>query len=296
MAALAVNPQDATYLNRTAYISISEYIAAPTAMDTTQLVVGGTADQQAQALAGVIDRASSAVDVFCRQVLAATYATQSQWCVVKTSGYISLVCTQKPVLELTSLSMGPDPSSIAAVTAPSNVSFGTGVISLQPSINGSNVFSEWTYVNGWPHTQLAVDATAGATSITVAGTPTAPTGGPLGIYPGTTLNIYSGPSAETIAVASTYTGGNVIPLVSPLVNSYSVPPSPDVISVSGLPPAVRQATISLTTAFIKNRGDAALILNDLNAPSQMQSMTKDADGSEDIALAKDLLAPFRRAV
>jgi len=308
MSPLAVNSVVETYLNRSSYVSISEYQDAPTAMDTSQLVINGTAKQQREALAGVLDRASSVVDTHCLQVLAATEQTQTQVCIPR-GGMISLVCWYKPVLALTSLELGATPSTIGPVepNGISDVWFGVGTINApswiasggrvstdQPSVGGGSLFARWSYVNGYPHTTLAADAAAGDTDIVVAGPVGAPSDGPHGFFPGSQLQIGDGASYETVVVADSYVSGTTIPLVSPLTRDYVLPTEPNTITVSGLPPAIRQATISVATALIKTRGNAAMVLSNLTSP-QFEPTLSNAGVDQDLALARGLLAPYRRA-
>jgi len=307
---LAINQTVETYLNRSSYASISEYQDAPTAMDTSQLVVNGTAKQQRQALAGVLDRASSIVDTYCRQVLAATEQTQTQACNVR-GGWVSLVCLTKPVLALMALELGNSPSGLSPIepSGLADVWFGVGVINVPawtasgggvsvnqpgPITAGGSLFARWTYVNGWPHTTLTEPALEGDTEIVVSGPPSDPSGTPKGVFPGSQLQIGDGASYETVVVADTYVDGPTLPLVSPLTRAYVLPVSPDTITVSGLPPAVRQATISIATALIKTRGNAAMVLTNLSSP-QFEPTLASAGIDQDLSLARGLLAPFRRA-
>ena len=63
------------------------------------------------------------------------------------------------------------------------------------------------------------------------------------------------------------------------------------ISVSALPPSVKQAAIYVTSALLKARGNASMVMQTLT-PSQIQTSNPSAAG--DLAAAWEILKPFRR--
>lgn len=297
-----INPIAGTYLNRTPYTSVSEYQAAPSALDTSNLWPGGSEHDQNSALAGIIDRASGFIDTWCYQVLAATVNTESEWVRVRSTpngtAYIPLLCANKPVLELTSLSYGLSPSVIEEAT-PIEVWFETGLINASVARTGLNggsgtLYAQWSYVNGWPHTQLATAAEAGDTTIQVDGPVGAPTASPYGIYAGSQLQMVSGPLSETIVVASV--SGTTLTLVSPLLNDYPLPESPDFVAVTGLPLAVRQAAISWTSVLIKARGNGGLVLESIAGNAKFDKFADDAASFDDWKRGEAALRPYRRVV
>lgn len=285
---------------RTPYLTVAEYQAAPTAMDTSNLIEGGSAGQQTAALADTIARASSRADMFCcgaEGSLSATLNTETGRPVTDRAGRWLVKPRYWPVLEVRSFAVGSDPSSVVSVPlSPQTcwveqheftVGGAYGLTTSQGPLQfgpvatpGSTGYAVWSYVNGWPNTALANAAAPAATSVTVAN--------PLGIYPGTTLTIYDAASTETVTVAAGYTpGATVVPLVAPLVYGHA-----STTSVSALPPAVKQAVIFLTTSLIKSRGDEALILDGTGEP---RSGTRPADAADiDEATAFELLTPFQQ--
>jgi hypothetical protein len=142
------------------------------------------------------------------------------------------------------------------------------------------MFVKYTYVNGYANTTIATAASASATSLVVKnGT---------GIIAGQTLNIFDGVNTEQVTVASTYTfGSNTLPLTSGLLYAHCVG-----VSVSALPAAVKQAAILMTSAFLKIRGDASLVLSVTTRPGE--SIPDSQMIGTDRAVAEDLLKPFRR--
>jgi hypothetical protein len=78
-------------------------------------------------------------------------------------------------------------------------------------------------------------------------------------------------------------------LVTPLLFSHA--PG---ISISALPPAVKEATILATTAMLKIRGDNSLTMTVGTFPSQSAISSIDTSSASDMSMAMALLAPYRR--
>lgn len=282
----------------TPYLTIDEYKDAPTAIDYTALVVGSLdpAAQDAE-LANVIARASSWIDTYCNQVLGATVETEQLRTRVRPDGTLSIHPRYWPVIALTALSYGSDPNNMTAVPdcslawledqqiiypasqLGSNMS-SQGPLSFGfPSTIGAQVYTRFTYVNGYANTTIAT-ATAGATSLTVADAD--------GITPGLAMKIYDGMKSENVTVASSYVfGSTTVPVNNALAYTHSAG-----VSISALPPSVKEAAILVTTAFLKARGDSAMIMSVSNAPGQAVEGSQKL--GQDLTMAQDLLKPLRR--
>ena len=292
----AINPT--THQFSTPYLTISEYKSAPTAIDIDNLVFNSTdPDVQDNELANVIARASSWIDTFCNQILGATNETETQRSRISSDGYIKWHPRYAPVIALTALEYGNPSTNMITVSDVSSAwiedqqilfpyasmsSLLTSQGPLQfgfPSSSGSQVYLKYTYVNGYANTTIAT-ATALATSLTVTNA--------VGITAGLQLKIYDGMYSENVTVASTYTfGSTTIPLTSALIYSHSAG-----VSISALPPAIKEAAILVTTSFLKVRGDNSLVMGVGTQPSQS------VEGSQklgtEIAMAQQLLMPYRR--
>jgi hypothetical protein len=248
-------------------------------------------------LANVIARASSWIDTFCNQILGATNETETQRSRISSDGYIKWHPRYAPVIALTALEYGNPSTNMITVSDVSSAwiedqqilfpyasmsSLLTSQGPLQfgfPSSSGSQVYLKYTYVNGYANTTIAT-ATALATSLTVTNA--------VGITAGLQLKIYDGMYSENVTVASTYTfGSTTIPLTSALIYSHSAG-----VSISALPPAIKEAAILVTTSFLKVRGDNSLVMGVGTQPSQS------VEGSQklgtEIAMAQQLLMPYRR--
>lgn len=296
-----------TYASREPYITVEEFLAAPTGTDTTQLVPGANAQTNRDALAGVIQRASSEADIYCRQVLAATVDTQvappQGWRVQLRNGLqqVLVPVDYTPVVAVTGVSLGWDTVSVAPLTSLTGIWPGqktivipvlgiTGVpAGASPGIyptwpgGGGRMWGTVTYINGFANATLSADVAAGATSITPSDV--------LGFYPGLSLTIYDSLFAhsETVQVASSYTPGSaLVPLASALTWAHNAG-----TAVSALPPGFRQAVISLTAALIKRRGGESIVLASISEEPSRKTIGE-SGMSADEAHAYQLLQPFRR--
>jgi hypothetical protein len=282
----------------TPYLTLDEFKNAPTALDYGNLVQGGSSAAQDAELTNAITRASSWIDQYCNQVLGATVDTEQQRTRIRPDGSVIFHPKYSPIVAVTQITMGTDPQAVTAVPDPSiawieesqvvfpyanaNLTWSSaGPISFGAYASGrAPMFVKYTYVNGYANTTIATSASASATSLVVKnGT---------GIVAGQTLNIFDGVNTEQVTVASSYTfGSNTLPLTSGLLYAHGVG-----VSVSALPAAVKQAAILMTSAFLKIRGDASLVLSVTTRPGE--SIPGSQMIGTDRAVAEDLLKPFRR--
>ena len=293
---MATAVQTNTQWSGLSYISISEYKNAPTAIDYSNLVVGGTQAQQDSELLSVIARASSWIDVHCNQTLVARPITETKRTRISPRGSIIIHPDQSPLLAVTALSYGISPSNLTAVADPSVLwleptefiysqtaitSSSQGSLSFGlPVSTRSQIFCSYTYVGGYVNT--GVTGTAGFSSCVVTDS--------TGIIAGVTLSIYDGASTESVTVASSYVYGSstTIPLQSPLLNTHAAGNA----TLSGLPAAIKQACILVTTDFLKVRGDNSLTMAATTRASSGPGFQTNI--SSDLQLAETLLQPFRR--
>jgi hypothetical protein len=106
--------------------------------------------------------------------------------------------------------------------------------------------------------------------------------------PESSLEIHDGFNSELVTIASNHTYGNrTVALASPSPYSHATG-----VSISALPPAVKEAAILVTTAMLKVRGDSSMTMA-ISSTAGQSVAGKDKMG-EDIALAKELLIPYRR--
>lgn len=290
----AISPYVTTYTTATPYITEAEFLAAPTALEVTDLIPNGTQAQQDRAITDSILRASSWADSLVRQVLAATVDIERGRYRIDRNGYVRVPLKFNPVLEVRAVSIGYRPSQMVALGDFSDVvvnrySVEVPVWAMTPPTlvappggfsTGSQVLVDTTYVNGWVNTLSSAAAAAAATTIPVVN--------PLGIYPGSSLVISDGPKTESVTVASTYTtGATSVPLTAGLANQHDAG-----VSVNNLPARVKEAVILLTTVVIQTRGNDAIILDALESPARM-SAAYGASG-ESVAIAMEMLETLTR--
>jgi hypothetical protein len=287
-----------SYEQRTPYLTPTEYNNAPTAMDVANLIAGGSAQANAIALQETINRASSWIDQYTCGAWGTLCATQNVenariW--GNRQGQFRVHPKYWPILSVDSFSYSAMNSGLGGTAASINPS---GNIWIEPqefivqptgtvtwNVNSSSgiatteYFCEWTYTNGWPNTTLAASVAVGATSIQ----PSVITG----IYPGTQLTIYDLPNDEPVTVAASYAPGNAtVPLTSALQYAHAT-----TATVTNLPPAIKQAAILATTAFIKQRGSGALEVADMGAITRQDTGFVQNSGS-DWSQAEMLLSKF----
>jgi hypothetical protein len=284
-------------LEENPYLTVAEFKNAPTSLDINNLVVGGNQAAQDAELANVIFRASSYMNEYLNQNLVANRYTETQRVRTNSQGFISLHPNNNPIISLESFEYGSTPNNLQTLPDPSQCWFepqqiiiplsqfattysSAGPLSFGASAPRQQMFTKYTYVSGYTNTAIAT-AVAAATSLTVASG--------LGIRAGSVLKIYDGALSETVTVASTYVyGSTTVPLTSALVSTHAAG-----VAIGNLPNAIKQATILLTTAFLRIRGDK----------SNTMSITTRAQGSEiqgatrygsDIQLALDMVNLYRR--
>jgi hypothetical protein len=282
----------------TAYLTIAEYKDAPTSIDFDNLVVGGNANAQNAELARVITRASSFLNEYLNQDLAAQEYTETQRTRLTGLGFIALHPFYNPIISLSSFQYGTDPNNLTTLQDCSTAWFEPQEIIIPlsqlattyssqgplafgfPPSTRVQVFTKYTYVAGYSNTTLAAQATAAATSLTV-------TSG-AGIQPGAVLRINDGANQESVTVASTYTyGSTTVPLTSALAYTHA-----SGVAIGNLPSVIKEATILLTTAFIKMRGDNSLTMNITTSPNF--NVPGSQRYGQEIALALEMTSKYRR--
>jgi hypothetical protein len=278
-------------------------------MDTSNLIAGGNAAAQLTSLTETIGRASSWIDQYlfgAWGTISATVETENArtWGTYRNT--LSVHTKYWPIIELRTFAYSPLPGGLVATSGASVSPAGNVTIYPQsfevsqsqtvpfngPGATGFGGFGSaglmrrveydvlYTYVAGWPNTALAASVAAGAASVQ----PTSV----VGIYPGSLMTIYDLPFDEPVTVASTYVpGAAVVPLTSPLQFSHTSG------TITNLPPAIKQAAILATTAFIKQRGSGALVAGSIGEITKTQSGFAQNAGS-DFQQAMTLLNAFRQ--
>jgi hypothetical protein len=289
---------ETTQLLSVPYLTLEEYKSAPTAIDLDNLVFDSQDPEVQDAeLRNVIARASSWIDTYCNQVIGATTETEQQRSRMSGDGSIRFHPRFSPIVALKEFNYGY-PTNMASLGDCSiawiedqeiiipNATMGTwtsqGPLSFG-SYNGgpgNQIFLNYTYVAGYANTVMSVSSAVAATQFTVDDA--------TGITAGQMLSIYDGMNTERVTVANTYVFGSaVVPVTRPMVYAHVVG-----ASVSALPPAIKQAAILITTAFLKVRGDSSMTMMVSTQPTMA---TPGSDKfADELRTAANILDTYRR--
>lgn len=281
----------------TPYITIAEYKQAPTAVDVDDLVGGGSSAVNDQELANCVARASSWIDAHCGQVLAATQDTESFRARVSRDGFLKVHPRYSPIIELQSLSFGSTPANMSSVDVTTawieNQSVVIPVSGVAAPFLGSLSFSgsfryntdafvTMSYTNGYANTVTTATSLVGATSLTVSDL--------TGFMAGAQFAIYDADKTELLKVSNSFTpttGSGTLTLQNATQYAHATAG----VSVSMLPPAIKQAAIYMTNVILKSRGTPAIAMNQL---SPVSYVGYNPGQVQDLNLAQELLKPFRR--
>jgi hypothetical protein len=259
------------------YLTCEEYRAAPTALNTNNLVPGSPQADQDNELAGIIARASRWIDNTARQPLYATQTVnQNEKARVDSDGFVVLKARQDRVKSVDTFAWGLNFLSLTTVTPPiptgqyfveenrtlfslsgSGVQF-VGSLGFLAVPRYGDVTVQWSYTAGWVTTRLATAASLGATSVQVELA--------TGIQPGLATRIVAGDAQANVQVASTYTAGSTtVALAAPLAAAQ-----PAGAWFGEVPDDIKEACILATTHYIKQRKGAGFTIGSKSSNTQAE--------------------------
>ena len=250
----------------TSYITAAEYKQNPTGVDVSNLVPGNPGATDAE-LANRVRAASGWADSICGQSLLATNDTVTDRARVNRDGVLKVILKKFPIQVLSSFSYGTSVTNQVALSDLSNINFdrqsmdvpiAEGLWSSQGPLQlntgwrpGAELFISYQAVSGFPVTSLAAQASAGATSVSVAdGT---------GFVPGVTQFILQdGAQTEVLTASGTnsYVSGPTSIATTAAVQFTHASVG---TRITGVPEDVRQAVVLLTSTLIQTRGAVAII-------------------------------------
>lgn len=307
------------------YVSVAEFRATPTWLDTEDLIESGTGPQQDAELYNVLLRASTWADAFCGQRLGAHTEVDQMRVRVDRNGMAYIHPANYPVRQVTGLAFGADFQNLTELTDLTQVwvedqqGIVVSMLPLKGLFAGSLQFGQIpsssmymyvqvAYVAGYVSTTLSATAAASSSTISVVdptGISAPPSSGVLGItMSGTTLRIWdplnpSGPTGgeEAVRVAAGYTYGSpTVNLVSPTLNLHTVGSGPGgQVQVSEMPATVHQAVVDMAVALMLRQDTAGdePFSGETYGPAAKRSKR----GGQSAGLldhAYELLEPFRR--
>ena len=286
------------------YVSLAEVKFSPTAsaIDFTNLIQDASQAVQDRALSELIVRASSKADNYTMGVygsLCATSNTENGRYYMNRMGQIVINPYFTPILAIESFSCGWGPGNglqnIQLSTSNCAIERTQFIITSQSTMglyfgnlgivggnmqSGTEIFCQWTYINGWANTFTNTTSAAGATSITVKNV--------TGIFPGQNLTIWDGQKDEYVQVATTWTPGNTtLTFTNPLKYAHG-----SGVNISALPASIKQAVIHFIVAMVKERGQGGLVLNEIGEPSAVSSRQQSSMSDE--VQGYDLLDEFKQ--
>lgn len=258
-------PPPSAVLSRS-YVTNGMFKGFPQWLDLDDLIPGGVAAVQDDALADVLLAASDWAVGACEEMPLHGHWVQGEntYAYVKGGGRAYVRPRHVPLRAITSMSWGGDPSSMMAVALPDptmriddnrRVSWrpgaGAAVFSgpaLQfgaRAIAPQRIDVTWSYVAGFPFGLLASPAAQGATSITVDD--------PSSILPGDVLRIYDPGQSEALTVAASYVpvipaippAQTAVPLAAPAQHAHAAG-----TGVTGFPRKALQAVIAYGVALL----------------------------------------------
>lgn len=164
----------------TPYITVQELKQSPIYTQLRKLVPDQSdADRDAQ-LGRIIMRATSMINGEVNQNLAATVDHEVGEVTITERGDLRIHTRCNPIVEVLSLSIGPDAGNLQPVTdlsrliiepwrfmlpgGNSGYAYNLPVVSTRP---GTHLWAEWSYINGYPTTILTAPTAIGDTLITV---------------------------------------------------------------------------------------------------------------------------------
>lgn len=280
------------------YITCEEYRAAPTALNTNNLVTTPAATQadQDNELAGIIARGSRWIDNVARQPLYATQGSQNEQARVDGNGYVILKARQDRVKSIDTFAWGATFQSMSTLATPiptSQYMIQENRILLALSANGSvwsgslgflatptwgEIFVAWTFTAGMVTTRLASAASVGATTVQVESA--------SGILPGLFMRIVAGPAQLNVQVATSYTlGSTTVPLVTPLAVAQ-----PAGAWLGEVPDDLKEASILATSHYIKERKGAGFTI----ASKGSQTQAEKQDIGIELVQAEEIALRYER--
>lgn len=284
------------------HVAPEVFTAHPTYLELDALRDGDSNQlDQAQELRNILLMASSWVDEFLDlgpgETIAAHTHVENTRLRPDRWGRLLLHPEQVPVTNLVSLSYGYSPAAMTALSDLSGVwleknrhivvtslgwSSGAALLQFGPASAGE-LLTTWTYTVGYANTQLAAQATAGASTLTVNDA--------TGIAAGLSMRLWQPGVEQTVTVANSYVAGSTtVPLNQTLTGLQ-----PAGAQLSAMPIAIHNAVILVAMAMLEGAEDQ----DDMRAPGARMSPSttggsNTAAAASNMEQAEELLTPFVR--
>lgn len=250
-----------------AYLTVPEFLASPagTAVNTMDLIPGGSTAQQRAELANVLLRASQLADSICLIPLGAHEVVEHQEVYVRAAGTVQYAPRQVsgsiPLIAISSFAYGAGPGSLTSIVPQQRwVQDGTAIIPLggagfawsgalqfgAPGA-GSRVLAEVTYTAGFPCTTFSAPAAVAVTALEVTDA--------TGIMPGERLRVHDPGREEQVMVAAGWTpatGPAVVPLAGATAHAHRAG-----TGVADMPMDIKTAVGQIAASLIRRPTDTS---------------------------------------
>jgi hypothetical protein len=249
------------------YCTVASFRAAPTWLDSNDLIPGGAQSKQDAELYNVLNRASTWADGICGGAteypyLGASNMNQNFRTRANRYGELKFHVAKRPIQVVTAINTGSDPLTLtpipnitqlwiednSQVVVPVAGSASFAGLQFGPAVAiGGPTYVNAQYVAGYFNSTLAA-GTYGASTMSVSVI------NPIGLIPGTMFRINDPGQEEVVTVASNYTQGSTsVPIVNGLQYTHTAPAQTSVgtvIGASALPLDVQQAVISYSVGLL----------------------------------------------
>lgn len=250
------------------FVQVGAFKAHPTFLDLLNLRSGDSSlAHQVEQLDEILLEASEWANNYCQQPLQAHVQVDNERTFPNRMGQLTHKAWHTPVVSLTSLSSGTNPTVLTAVNVsnpwiedqreiivsngPLNLTSSAGPLQLGTYSHNTEFFTQWIYVAGYANTVLTQTVNQGDTSIHVADA--------TGIVAGSVLRILEPGSREAVTVSNSFvptTGPATVTLTSPILFTHTFTAGTgNEIGVTALPMDVHLATIMLAVAILLRRTD-----------------------------------------
>lgn len=279
------------------YLTQVELQNAPTGINWSSIPQkGATVQQQAAEMFNLVLRATAWVDGWCGQKLQATADLDTvpipgRRAVTRRDGALYMSVRYSPLISIQSVKYAIDAATWSTISGNPLVLDRSSFL-LVPGVQALNVpttfdpttgYLQVSYTDGYPNALLTQAQAINDTTVTVDDA--------TGILPGSILTIYDTETTqEQVQVALSYTAGvgvQVLPLTAGLANAHSKG-----ARISGLPVAVREATLLACLHYVRTRGRDTVSIS----PAGGVRASRNVGSSDELDEAQALLVPFMRVV
>jgi hypothetical protein len=287
-------------LRTSPYVTVPEFRAMPTYLDSDDLVVTGNTIAAAQdsELRNELIRASAWCDDYVNQPLGGHLWTQQLRLAPNRFLEFRFHAEHQPIRQLQSFSYGSSTAGQFVLSDMSQVSYPGGSQVIVPLAGGSYSFSgplqfggmgapgleqqvQVSYTAGFACTEFAANAAQGATSVQLVDT--------TAIHPGDLLRIWDPSKEEAVTVASVV--GTTVTFTTALTQGHSTG-----AGISAMPPDVKRAVAIVTAAYIARPGTGEDPFADAPVSRSGRKVDPRKRGSGMLERVEKLLKSYRQVI